>query len=131
MVVPQIEEIDDSKIYKNKIEDDLDVSFKFCFIGAGQAGSRIAQTFNKLGYNRVAVINTAEQDLNSIDLEHKLCISDGGAGKQPELAREKFMENVMKTALSEKFSERDEKNFIYGDMSKLEGKDKTDFFKKA
>jgi cell division GTPase FtsZ len=93
LVVPQIEEIDDSKIYKNKIEDDLDVSFKFCFIGAGQAGSRIAQTFNKLGYNRVAVINTAEQDLNSIDVEKKLCIGEGGAGKQPELAKIKYQEN--------------------------------------
>lgn len=93
LVVPQIEEIADDKLYKNKIEDNLDVSFKFCFIGAGQGGSRIAQTFNKLGYNRVAVVNTAEQDLNSIEVEKKLCIGEGGAGKQPELAKIKFQEN--------------------------------------
>ena len=92
LLVPQIEEIEEGKLYNNEIVDDVDVSFKFAFIGAGQGGCQIAETFKKLGYNRVAAINTAEQDLNSINLEHKLCVSDGGAGKQPELAREKFME---------------------------------------
>jgi cell division GTPase FtsZ len=92
LVVPQIEEIAEDKLYTNKIEDDVDVSFKFAFIGAGQGGSRIAQTFKKLGYNRVAIVNTAEQDLNTVDLEQKLLIGSGGAGKQPEIAKAKFKE---------------------------------------
>jgi cell division protein FtsZ len=90
ILVPNIEEIEDDKIYKNEIQDDVDVPFKFAFIGAGQGGGRIAQTFKKLGYNRVAAINLAQQDLNTISLDNKLCIGDGGAGKQPELAKEIF-----------------------------------------
>lgn len=92
MVMPTQPEEGEAKAYKNEIKDDVDVSFKFAFVGVGQGGSRIAQTFNKLGYNRVAAINTAEQDLNSLDLEHKLCVGGGGAGKQPELAKEMFRE---------------------------------------
>ena len=88
MLIPVIEEIENEKIYKNEIQDDVDVPFKFAFIGAGQGGGRLAQTFKGLGYNRVAAINMAQQDLNTISLENKLCIGDGGAGKQPELARE-------------------------------------------
>tara|TARA_Y100000588_G_scaffold395138_1_gene520370 strand:+ start:16232 stop:17365 length:1134 start_codon:yes stop_codon:yes gene_type:complete len=91
MVMPEPNE-EQEAVYKNVIEDDINVSFKFAFIGAGQGGSRIAETFKSLGYNRVAVLNTAEQDLNTVSLENKLCIGDGGAGKQPELAREKFLE---------------------------------------
>ena len=58
---------------KKVIEDEVDVAFNFAFLGAGQGGSRIAENFYKLGYRRTAVINTAQQDLNSIDLENKLC----------------------------------------------------------
>jgi len=90
MVMPTQPEEGEAKAYKNEIEDDVDVSFKFAFVGVGQGGSRIAETFNKLGYNRVAAVNTAQQDLNSVDIEHKLCIGDGGAGKQPELAKQMF-----------------------------------------
>jgi len=92
MVMPTIPEESEGKAYKNEIIDDVDVSFKFAFVGVGQGGSRIAETFSKLGYNRVAAINTAQQDLNSVDLKHKLCVGDGGAGKQPELAKQIFKE---------------------------------------
>ena len=54
MLMPSAEESSESsKVYKNEIEDDVDVSFKFAFIGAGQAGSRIVETFKKLGYNNL------------------------------------------------------------------------------
>ena len=92
MVMPTQPEQGEAKAYENDIEDDVDVSFKFAFIGAGQGGSRIVETFKKLGYNRAAVINTAQQDLNSVDIEHKLCVGEGGAGKQPELAKQMFKE---------------------------------------
>ena len=49
-----------------EIKDEIDVAFKFAFVGAGQGGSRIAETFHQLGYRKVAVLNTAEQDLNTI-----------------------------------------------------------------
>jgi len=76
------------------IEDDVDVSFRFCFLGAGQGGSRLAETFSKLGYNRVAAINTASSDLNSLSLKQKLCVGEGGgAGKDPAVAAQKLAEN--------------------------------------
>jgi cell division GTPase FtsZ len=73
---------------KKVVKDEVEVAFKFAFIGAGQGGSRIAETFNKFGYRKIAAINTAEQDLNTIKLDNKLCIGDGGAGKDPEKAAE-------------------------------------------
>ena len=48
---------------KKVIKDDVEVAFKFAFVGAGQGGCRIAETFSKLGYRKVAALNTAEQDL--------------------------------------------------------------------
>jgi len=75
---------------KEEVQDKVDGAFKFAFIGAGQGGSRIAEIFHKLGYRKIAVINTAQQDLNTIKVDHKLCIGDGGAGKNPDVAQEKF-----------------------------------------
>ncbi len=76
------------------IEDNFDASFKFAFIGVGQGGSRVAETFHKMGYRKVCAINTAQQDLNTINLEdnRKLCIGEGGAGKNPKKAGLKFDE---------------------------------------
>ena len=75
-----------------EVKDEIDVAFKFAFIGAGQGGSRIAETFHGLGYRKIAVLNTAEQDLNTINLNNKLCIGEGGAGKDPAVASKKFAE---------------------------------------
>jgi cell division GTPase FtsZ len=74
------------------IEDRFKGSFDFCFIGAGQGGCRVAQAFHRLGYGRVAAVNTAEQDLNTLNIENKLCIGDGGAGKEPDLAKKAIEE---------------------------------------
>ena len=75
---------------KKEIKDEVDVSFNFAFMGAGQGGSRIAESFHKLGYRKLAVLNTAEQDLNTINLENKLLIGSGGAGKDPSAGEEAF-----------------------------------------
>jgi cell division GTPase FtsZ len=75
-----------------EIKDKIDVAYKFAFIGAGQGGSRIAETFHQLGYRKVAVLNTAQQDLNTVNLNNKLCIGEGGAGKDPEYAKKVFAE---------------------------------------
>ena len=77
---------------KKEVVDKVDGAFRFAFVGAGQGGSRIAEIFHKLGYRKIAVMNTAQQDLNLIKVEHKLCIGDGGAGKDPSVARKKFDE---------------------------------------
>jgi cell division GTPase FtsZ len=72
-------------------KDECDVSFKFAFVGAGQGGSRIAEAFHQLGYRKISAINTAQQDLNTIRLDNKLCIGDGGAGKDPNVAEGLYM----------------------------------------
>ena len=76
-----------------EIEDKVEVAFNFAFIGAGQGGSRIAETFHKLGYRKTAALNTAIQDLNTIkEINNKLCIGNGGAGKNPKVAEKCFKE---------------------------------------
>jgi cell division GTPase FtsZ len=71
-----------------KSEEKPGSAFKFAFIGCGQGGSRIAESFYKLGYRRVCCINTTNQDLKGIDIPeaNKLVIGEdeGGAGKNPE-----------------------------------------------
>ena len=86
LLPPQIEEDKTKKV----VEDERLVSFKNAFIGSGQGGSRIAETFHSLGYRRIAAINTAQQDLNTISLENKLCFGEGGAGKDPLVAQKKI-----------------------------------------
>ena len=99
LMVPETEDAASYKV--TTIEDDVAGSFKFCFLGAGQGGSRIAEAFSKIGYNRTAVINTAQQDLNSIKLEdkNKLCVGAGVAGKDPEVAR-KLLDEKKEDVLS-------------------------------
>jgi len=74
----------------DEVEDTFafDTAFKFSFVGVGQGGSRIAESFYKLGYRRVAAINTTLQDLTAISIPNanKLDIGGGGAGKDPSVA---------------------------------------------
>ena len=85
--IPMPEPVEEEKKIVN---DEVETAFKFCFIGSGQGGGRIAETFHGLGYRKVCAINTAKQDLNTIKLDNKLCIGDGGAGKDPDVAGEVF-----------------------------------------
>jgi len=78
---------------KNEIKDVCDGAFKFAFVGTGQGGSRLAESFHKLGYRRLAAINTAQQDLNTVQLDNKLCIGEGGAGKNLAVAAKYFEES--------------------------------------
>lgn len=59
-------------------------------LGSGQAGSRIAEAFYKLGYDTV-VVNTAMQDLKFIDVpdSNKLLLEYGlgGAAKETEIGK--------------------------------------------
>lgn len=85
--LPQTQEAQD-------IKDTFEGGFKFAFIGAGQGGGRIAQTFYKLGYRRVCAVNTAEQDLATLNLPAKMCLgTSGGAGKNPTVAKAAFKEH--------------------------------------
>lgn len=78
-----------------------DVSIEIAVIGVGQAGSRIAETMHKKGYD-VGVINTSAQDLEFIEVlpSQKLLLggSLGGTGKDLDLGRGIFAESAHEIA---------------------------------
>lgn len=73
-----------------KIVSKKERSISLGVVGSGQAGSRLAEAFYKLGYDAVA-INTASQDLKFIDIpdSNKLLLNYGlgGAAKETEIGR--------------------------------------------
>lgn len=87
----------EESIEKEEAVEDMNVSIRLGVIGVGQAGSRIAQEFGKLGYHSYA-INTSKQDLEFIDIpSHKKLLLEGslgGTGKDLDLGRDIFAANV-------------------------------------
>jgi cell division GTPase FtsZ len=73
-----------------KIVSKKDRSLNLGVLGSGQAGSRLAEAFYKLGYDAV-VVNTAMQDLKFIDVpdSNKLLLEYGlgGAAKEVEIGK--------------------------------------------
>lgn len=74
---------------KESKRDKFEGAVQMAFVGAGQGGGRIAQSFSDMGYSRVCVVNTTEQDLKSLTISDQLVIgrNRGGAGKDPEQGR--------------------------------------------
>lgn len=76
------------------VEDNSGGSLKFAFLGAGQCGSRIADSFYRLGYGKTIVFNTTNQDMKGIDVPTNQRIVrtldgySGGAGKDMMVAAE-------------------------------------------
>ena len=70
-----------------KIVEEIVRSIDLGILGSGQAGSRLAECFYKLGYPAIA-INTAQQDLEHIDIPdaNKLLMTHGLGGSAKELA---------------------------------------------
>ena len=73
-----------------KIVSKKDRSITLGVLGSGQAGSRLAEAFYKLGYD-ACVVNTAMQDLKFIDIpdSNKLLLEHGlgGAAKEIEIGK--------------------------------------------
>ena len=90
--LPDIPLPDDDPVEEGVTDDFDDAAFNFAIVGVGQGGSRLAESFWNLGYRRVGIINTAQQDLSLIKIPeaNKLLIGDGGAGKNPDAADEVF-----------------------------------------
>ena len=90
--LPDIPLPDDDPVEESVKDDFDDAAFNFAIVGVGQGGSRLAESFWNLGYRRVGIINTAQQDLSLIKIpdENKLLVGEGGAGKNPEAADEVF-----------------------------------------
>lgn len=85
---------------KESRKDAFDSAVQMAFIGAGQGGGRIAQSFYDMGYRRVCAVNTTQQDLSSLTIQDQLVIgrNRGGAGKDPEqgkLAAKESYEEIM------------------------------------
>lgn len=85
---------------KESKKDKFEAAVQMAFVGAGQGGGRIAQSFYDMGYSRVCAVNTTEQDLSSLTIKDKLVIGKdrGGAGKDPEqgrLAAKECYEKIM------------------------------------
>jgi len=85
---------------KESKKDAFESAVQMAFIGAGQGGGRIAQSFYDMGYRRVCAVNTTQQDLASLTITDQLIIGKnrGGAGKDPEqgkLAAKESYEEIM------------------------------------
>ena len=75
-----------------QFEDKDPVGFKFGFIGAGQGGGKLAEAFHKIGYARVGAVNTADQDLATVDVPKKFKFGEQqGAGKDRSIAKQAFL----------------------------------------
>jgi len=86
--LPDLDYAEKTEGPQNVVEADAKpLAIKFAIIGAGQGGSRLADTFWQIGYRRVCAINTTEQDFLGLQIpeDNQLTISaEGGAGKDLE-----------------------------------------------
>lgn len=74
-----------------KIHDefDYDVAMRMAFLGSGQGGGRVADSFYRIGYRRVAAFNTTDMDFGDLSEgipKHSLDV--GGAAKDTGQARD-------------------------------------------
>lgn len=91
-----------------RVHDESGGSLIFGILGLGQCGGRIAQSFYNLGYKKCIAINTANHDLQDLEIPTKLKIGDKeGAGKNTEVSLEAFSKE--KSNILQVF------NRIYGD----------------
>ena len=94
-----------------------DRSLYWGIVGLGQAGSRIAETFYKLGYE-ACVFNTATQDLEHINLPENrkvyLPFALGGAGKELDNGRQAVEQNgeLIMNKLNDHFGDKQDMMFV-------------------
>lgn len=74
-------------IQEEKYEDKTVTGIQFGFIGVGQGGSRLADSFYNIGYRKVILFNTNRNDMEGVSTpKNGWVIVEGmnGAGKNPE-----------------------------------------------
>lgn len=78
-----------------EVKDEFESAVQYSFLGIGHGGSRIVESFWKLGYRRVCVVNTAKQDLDKINLpeERKKWLGVGGAAKNRRIGSDAIRSN--------------------------------------
>ena len=67
-------------------------SIDFKFLGLGEGGSRLASAADIIGY----AINTTKTDLDGLSIpeNHKLLLSTGGTGRDPNFIRDEFSRSI-------------------------------------
>lgn len=84
-------------VVEEKYEDKVVTGLSFGFIGVGQGGCHLADTFYDIGYRKVVLFNTTEKDMQNIHSpKGSWIIPEGmqGAGKKPE-----YGENAAKSVI--------------------------------
>jgi len=70
------------------VQDKIQGSTRYAWIGAGQCGGRLVKSFHDLGYKKVLAINTTHHDLDPLDIPDNqkflMDIGEKGAGKDIE-----------------------------------------------
>lgn len=76
------------------VEDTKKTAVKMGFVGGGQGGCKVADTFYGNGYRRVLLVNTTAQDMAGLEAPNKLVIGQvAGAGKNPEAGKKAAQEH--------------------------------------
>jgi cell division GTPase FtsZ len=91
IVVLDLSQIDDEVLAPvESVTEEKKTAVKMAFLGAGQGGGNLADTFYGLGYRRVAVVNTTTRDMQRLSVpeaNRHVLKGDGGAGKDPAVGR--------------------------------------------
>lgn len=89
MDFPQLDDLSTEEQSTGAIADEAPKAEKVCFVGVGQAGCKIADTFWGKGYRRVLLINTTEQDMAGLTCPNRVIMKGAGqgAGKQRSVGR--------------------------------------------
>ena len=71
------------------VQDETCGSTKFAWLGSGQCGGRLAESFYNLGYRKALAVNTAYHDLEGLSLpdDQKFMMDIGRKGAGKEMAR--------------------------------------------
>lgn len=80
-----------AKTQPKAVKDELgcEVACNLAFLGTGQGGGRLANSFYNLGYRRVAAFNTTEADFKDLaEGMNKLSLDTGGSAKDTHQAEE-------------------------------------------
>lgn len=83
-----------AKVKPKQVEDAFvtEMGLRMAFLGTGQGGGKIAQSFWDIGYRRVGVFNTTDSDFDGLDNDMaKLSLDIGGAAKNMTLARNSML----------------------------------------
>ncbi len=84
-----LEEYEPQIVEAQGVKDTSKGSTKFGWVGAGQCGGRLVQSFYKLGYTKCLAVNTASQDLKDLQVpdQQKLLMDIGRKGAGKDISR--------------------------------------------